>query len=312
MRERTRGPSSSLLAASVILCATVRLAAPAAAQATPPTRPASAKGLPPQERFTPLPGANVVNVIAREYAFEMPTSIPAGLTTFRLLGKGKELHYLSLTKLEQGKTVSDFRDSVMAGMAAAKAGRPRSPRPTWMQMVGGAGMPAPGSESNVTLLLEPGDYVAVCGLPAPDGTSHLAHGMFKAFSVAPSAHAAAPLPKADLMVTLTDYAFTFSRPLTRVSHVIGVTNAASQPHEMIITRLPPGVTNQRYIEWERKPQGPRPAEPFGGTLGIRSGATVWIQGSFPPGRYGLICFIRDAKDRRPHYDHGMQQEIVVQ
>ena len=36
-------------------------------------------------------GPNVVTITTSEYAFGMPDTIPAGLTTFRLVNQGKEL-----------------------------------------------------------------------------------------------------------------------------------------------------------------------------------------------------------------------------
>ncbi|WP_373062210.1 hypothetical protein [Gemmatimonas sp.] len=41
-------------------------------------------------RFTSLPGANAISAFATDYAFDMPSSVPAGLTTIRFSNKGKE------------------------------------------------------------------------------------------------------------------------------------------------------------------------------------------------------------------------------
>jgi hypothetical protein len=32
---------------------------------------------------------------------------------------------------------------------------------------------------------------------------------------------------------------------------------------------------------------------------------------FVPGKYALICFLPDAKDGKPHFMHGMVQEVTV-
>src|SRR5918998_1361467 len=63
---------------------------------------------------------NVVTVIAREYAFQMPDTIPAGLTRFELKDEGKEPHHLMVWKLEEGKKPSDL-------LAAFKAMGPGGP-----------------------------------------------------------------------------------------------------------------------------------------------------------------------------------------
>jgi hypothetical protein len=146
-----------------------------------------------------------------------------------------------------------------------------------------------------------------------DGAPHVTKGMIKELVVKPSAAPAAgvKLPVADLQVTLTDYDFTFSKPLTPGKHVIKVTNTSSQPHEMLIVKLPPGKTAVDFGEWGMKPQGPPPAMPLGGVTSIAPGATIYMQGDFTPGTYGLLCFDADHTDGQPHFRHGMHKEIVV-
>ncbi len=68
-------------------------------------------------------GPNVVTVTAKDYAFDAPAEVPAGLTTFRLINAGPSLHHLQLIRLEEGKTGGDF-------VAALKAGGPSSRRST--------------------------------------------------------------------------------------------------------------------------------------------------------------------------------------
>jgi len=283
-----------IIGGSVALVLAVSMGVPAEAQS-------KSKG-----RFAPA-GSNVVTVTANEYAFDMPTSIPAGLTTFRLVDKGKEPHHLFVMKLEQGKKASDL-------FAALKAMGPAGgPPPGWMRVVGGPNSPVPGGgEANATLVLEPGEYAAFCVIPTPHGAPHFMMGMIKGFTVTPSVARAAALPKADLTITLKDYDFVLSRPLTSGRHVIAVTNAASQPHEVVINRFGPGQTNAKFAAWGEKPEGKTvPSQPMGGLTDIPPGKTVVIEGNFPPGRYGFVCFTRDKKDGKPHHVHGMMKEFVV-
>ncbi len=258
-------------------------------------------------RFAPA-GSNVVTVIAKDYAFDMPTTIPAGLTTFRLVDKGKEPHHLFVMKLEEGKKASDM---LAALQAAGPAG---GPPPKWMHPVGGPNAPvAGGGESNATLVLDPGEYAAFCVIPTPKGAPHFMLGMIKGFTVTPAVkRSAAVLPKADLTITLKDYDFVLSRPLTSGRHVIAVTNSASQPHELVINRFGPGQSNVQFAAWGEKPNGKTiPARPMGGLTDIPPGKTVVIEGTFPPGRYGFVCFTRDKKDGKPHHVLGMHKEFVV-
>ena len=245
----------------------------------------------------------VVTVTAHDFAFDFPASIPAGLTTFRLLNKGKQGHHFTVMRLDNGKTAGD-------GLAALiKAGQ--GPRPAWLHPIGGPNAVNPGGESNATFVLEPGNYIAFCEVPGPDPAPHFAKGMVKGFTVtAPSR--GEPLPKADMTIQLTDFDFVFPKPLTRGRHVIAVTNTGKQSHMLVINRNPPGKGNKEFLDWAFDPKGKlAPGEAAGGVTEIAPGATVLMERNFQPGRYGLFCFTPDAKSGKPHFMLGMQKEIEV-
>jgi hypothetical protein len=136
-------------------------------------------------------------------------------------------------------------------------------------------------------------------------------GMAKAFTVTGPARAGT-LPRADVAISLTDYDFAFSHPLTKGRHAIAVTNNSAQPHMLAIQRLHPGTGVKDFLGWSRDPKGqPAPATGMGGTTEIAPGATVIVAGTFPPGRYAAICFTPDHGDGKPHFQHGMQKEFEV-
>jgi hypothetical protein len=60
-----------------------------------------------------------------------------------------------------------------------------------------------------------------------------------------------------------------------------------------------------------KPVGPAPGTIHGGLSGIMPGAHSFIEVDLPPGDYGLLCFLPDAKDGKPHFEHGMAQQAKV-
>ncbi|HET7588453.1 MAG TPA: hypothetical protein VFL45_10285 [Gammaproteobacteria bacterium] len=253
--------------------------------------------------FTPPAGSNVVTVVTREYGFSMPDSIPAGLTTFMLKDEGKENHHLMVVRLDEGKTMAD----VMAVFT-----HPGGPPPMWMHPIGGPNTPGPGGESNVTLMLKPGRYVAFCVIPAPDGKPHVMHGMITPFIVTPGNGQTAALPKPDVTITMQDYKFVMSQPITAGRHVIEVINAGSQPHELTITRYDSGQGNRDLEAWAYDPHGkPAPGYGMGGITDIAPGEHAVMQIDFKPGKYGFICFTPDMKDGKPHFMHGMQKEFVV-
>jgi uncharacterized cupredoxin-like copper-binding protein len=250
-----------------------------------------------------VPKPHVVTVTARDFAFELPASIPAGVTTFNFTNKGTLEHHLTIYRLDKGRTAGEALKAVIA------AGRTQ--RPGWMHAVGGPQAISPGVVSNATVLLQPGDYFAFCEIPGPDTIPHFMKGMAKAFTVTGPPRAGS-LPTADIALSLTDYDFVFSRPLTSGRHVIAVTNHGAQSHMVVMNRFPPGQGLKEFVAWGNDPKGkPAPGFTAGGVTEIPPGATVNFSDDFPRGHYGMICFIPDSKDNRPHFMHGMQREFDV-
>ena len=246
---------------------------------------------------------NVVAVIARDFALEMPASIRAGVTTFQLLNKGKQEHHMSIVRLDDGHTAAEALKAII------DAGQ--GPRPAWLHPVGGPQATRPGASSNAMIILEPGNYLAFCEVPGPDPVPHFMKGMAKGFSVAGTPNSA-KLPKGDVSLSLTDYDFTFAKPLTRGRHTVAVTNNGSQPHMVVITRFPPGQDFKPWLDWAMDPKGKlAPGRPTGGAAEITPGGTVVFSENFTPGHYGMICFTPDKVDGKPHFMHGMQKEFDV-
>ena len=250
---------------------------------------------------TPATEANVVTFTASDFAFQGPDSIPAGLTALRLVNKGPEVHHMQIVKLNDGKTVMDFVNAIKAGGAP----------PAWATEVGGPNAPAPGSESNATQKLEPGAYAVVCFVDTPDHVPHLFKGMMRALTVTPSSSATAPEPTADVIVTLTDYDFTTSAPLTAGQRVFKVVNNAEQPHEIELMQFAPGKTHADFINWMKDFKGVPPARPIGGIAGLAKGRDGYFTADLAPGEYTFVCFLPDAKDGKPHLMHGMIKNVKV-
>lgn len=130
----------------------------------------------------------------------------------------------------------------------------------------------------------------------------------------PSAPApAAADPATGLSIKLTDYDFVLSAPLVAGTHTIRVENGAPQPHEVVITALPPGKGLQDFIAWEKGGEkGPIPTGKWlGGIVGMDSGGHAQFTATFAPGNYLLLCFWPDAKDGKAHIVHGMAKQITV-
>lgn len=246
--------------------------------------------------------SDTVTVTATDYAFDAPEQVPAGVTTLRLSNQGKELHHAQLIKLEEGKTVEDVLKLV----------KNPGPLPRWIKFVGGPNAIAPGQQSVATSQLAPGNYAYVCVIPGTDGVPHLAKGMIRAFEVTGPAEGAKELPAADVTITLADYDFKASGPLTPGVRTIRVENAGPQVHELQLLKLAPGKKVEDFAHWaEAGMKGAPPAEPVGGVVGLDKEGRGSFTVTLSAGDYGLICFIPDAKDGKPHLAHGMMKTIKV-
>lgn len=247
--------------------------------------------------------ATTINVTAKDFAFEAPARIPAGRVTMNLTNHGSELHHAQLIKLEQGKTLADL------GQAMKNHGPP----PAWMKFVGGPNAIPPGKNSNATAVLEPGRYAYLCFVWGADKVIHVAKGMVREFEVVDSTSTAArELPAADITINLLDYDFQLSQPLTPGRKTILVTNAGPQQHELALIKLAPGKTVEdiaHYVEGGMK--GAPPGEPIGGVVGLDKGGRGTFTAELDAGNYGLMCFIPDAKDGKPHLAHGMMKTFKV-
>lgn len=259
------------------------------------------------ENQTAMAAPNEITVIAKDFSFEGPSQIPAGLTTFRLVNQGERPHHLTLVKLNEGKTVDDFAAAMQAGGAP----------PAWLHLAGGPNAVGPGDTSNATLDLQPGHYVFVCVIPDEHGVPHAAHGMVKPVEVTGTS-ASAAAPKADIVMTLVDYGFQTSTPITAGTHTIQVDNKGPQPHEVVVARLDDGKTLDDLMAWFQSGETPEaipmtkpPARFMGGIAAMEPGMTEYFTANFTPGEYVLLCFFPDAKDGKPHLEHGMVRQFTV-
>jgi uncharacterized cupredoxin-like copper-binding protein len=250
----------------------------------------------------PAAPAAQVTITATDFKLDVPATLTAGPISFRLVNSGKELHQAQIVRLEQGKTIADLKTAM----------KHEGPPPSWLSFVGGPNGIAPGHEATTIAALTPGKYAMICLIPSPDGVPHLAKGMLQEFEVTGGTTTAA-MPAADDTVRLADYTFASSRPIAPGKRTFLVTNDAQQPHELVLLRLSPGKTVEDFGKWATTGgmKGPPPALPVGGVAVIDAGGSGVFTADFAPGDYGLICFVPDAKDGKPHLMHGMMKQITV-
>jgi uncharacterized cupredoxin-like copper-binding protein len=251
------------------------------------------------------PEPAVVTYTAADFSYAGPDTIPAGVTTIRLVNNGTEPHHIFLVKLNEGKTAQDLVTAMQAPNATAMPG--------WAVESGGPNAAEPGKTVAATLPVEEGQYVIFCVIPGPDGVPHVAKGMMRNLTVVPAAATATAVaePAADITMTLVDYGFQLSTPITAGRHTIRFDNTAGQSHEVVLVKLNPGSTMQDWVAAAVKMSGPLPGQLMDGITGLSPGRHGYATVDFTPGDYGMVCFAPDLKDGKPHFVHGMVQQITV-
>lgn len=292
--HRSAGAASLLVAVALAACT---------AKETPRTTDTTVAAAP--SAAAPQSGPNTVHIVAKDYSFDAPATIPAGLTTLHLMDQGKEPHQAQLIKLGEGKTFEEF-------MTALKSMKPNTPPPAWVIFDGGPNAAAPGGTSESTQTLEAGNYAIICFIPSSDGVPHVMKGMAKGLVVTPSTAAAAAEPTPTSTIKLADYKFDLNQPLKSGQNVVRVENTADQPHEVVIFKLPPGKTMKDFEAWlPVSDKQPPPALPMGGVVGLSKGLHAYFTANLDAGDYVLVCFLQDAKDGKPHFVHGMVQPFKI-
>lgn len=248
---------------------------------------------------SPLPP--IVTVTAREYAFSGPDSIDSGPTTFRLVSAGHVQHFLGLVRIVSPHTFADYRRVLTV-----------DPPPSWVIAAGGVGTISPGGVAMTTLNLQPGLYAMVCDIADAHGTPHMMKGMLRPLTVRPRGNGAL-MPKADVDIDLTEFAFSAPADIQAGLRVVEVRNVGSQPHMALVWRLLPGTSASAVIHWMDTPSDrSQPVALIGGVPPLAPGQEAQLLLDLDVGRYLLICLVDDdAHDHKAHYDKGMVKEFTV-
>ncbi len=269
----------------------------------------------------------VVEVAARDFAFEAPAEIASGWTTLRFRNLGAQEHFMSLARLPDGKTLDDY----IAEVAAGAFGVAMDPYykgevelsaaletlggliPEWFgQMVfsGGPGLLAPGLAEDVTVNLEPGEYVLECYVKTPDGMFHSALGMIAGLSVTSVENGAAE-PDADFDVTLANYVIEAPDRVAAGPHTIRVRVIQAPEgllkhdvHLLRVTEDTDLAVVAPWMSWIDGMEAPAPATFVGGMEQLEAGHAGYLSVDLKPGAYAWIS--------EAYASQGMLKEFVVE
>lgn len=285
------------------------VAAPSTATSAAPSTGASAA---PSTEASVAPSASAASgtlaITGKEFAFDLPSTVEAGVTTISLNNTGAESHQAQLFKIADGSTLSDVIVALNGDPTGAAALALATPS-------GGPTGVAPGTTGSASVNLDPGQYAFICFFPGADGIPHFAKGMIAPLTVTGTA-ASGTLPAGDAKLTLKDFSFDL-KELSAGKHTVSVTNNGPQAHEAGIVKLNDGVTVESAIKALSAPPAPSapPSPPpwtdTGGMAAIAPNTTATFDVDLPAGNYAFVCFVPDATTGKPHVQLGMIGALTI-
>ncbi len=288
------------------------VAAPSTAASAAPSAGASVA---PSTEASVAPSASAaaasgtLAITAKDFSYELPSSVEAGVTAISLNNTGAETHQAQLLRIADGHSLSDVVVALNGDPTGATAFAIVAPS-------GGPNGVAPAASGTSTVNLAPGQYAFVCFIHGKDGIPHFAKGMIAPLTVTGTA-SSGTLPAGDASLTVKDFAFDLTK-LSTGKHTVTVTNNGPQAHEAGIVKLNDGVTVESAIKSlsaapaPSAPPAPPPWTDAGGIAAIPPNTTANFDVDLPAGNYAFVCFVPDAKTGKPHLLLGMIGALTVQ
>ena len=261
---------------------------------------------------------NVVEVIARDFNFEVVDEIQSGWTTFQFENIGHTEHFFLLNLLpdtisfetyhnEASRPFEVVFDSLKAGKSKSEAiGMLIEMIPGWyftsVKQMGGTGIIAAGKTTQVTLKLAPGTYAMECYIKE-QGIFHTALGMIRSIIVREESSDLEP-PKADMEITLTNYKIETKGKVKTGKNTIAV-HFKEHPelgmgNDVHLIRMNDTTDIDEVIFWLdwmniKGLESPAPVEFLGGTQEMPVGYTAYFTADLVPGNYAWISESSAAK-----------------
>jgi hypothetical protein len=259
-------------------------------------------------------GSNTLTVKAGEYTYQLKGSPKAGWTQIDFDNAGVEDHMMAVFKLKKGTTAAQLKkafasedDSAFEKIADTSKGDPSV-----------SGVPAlvgPGQKSTTMTKLAAGTYGIACFVPAPDGSPHVAHGMFKVFKVAGKSNLTPPQDGVQ-DVTLSDTAITVPPGDAPKSVTLKVTNEGTAPHSFQLVKLADGKTPadantyfNTFFSTGTAPEGEPPGVLVGGVSTLAPNGMAYLEWSLPAGNYGYVSTEGEAPD--DDFTKGLQGTFTI-
>jgi hypothetical protein len=259
-------------------------------------------------------GSNTLTVKAGEYVYKLSGSPKAGWIQINFDNPGVEDHMMAVVALKPGTTVKQLKAAALSSdqNAFQKIAAPNA------DPNGVPGLPdliGPSQKTTTLTELRAGHYGILCFVPAPDGKSHVAHGMVKTFDVAKGKAALKPPTSGVTDATIDDTAITFPTENIGRNLTVKVTNTGSAVHSFTLVKVNDGKTLDDVKSYfdaffnGQAPAGEAPGVIVGGISSINPGGIAYLEQALPPGHYGYVSTQGNAPD--DDYAKGLKGEFDI-
>jgi uncharacterized cupredoxin-like copper-binding protein len=222
-----------------------------------------------------------VRVVGSEYAYSMPREIPGEIVSMEFVNTGDEVHEYAMGRVDPPHTVDEFVKLILD-----PADEGEQEEPDWAHDIGGVPALSPGERVTITRRLKPGTYGLLCFVPAPDGKTHLEHGMHTQFTV--TADRGGSLPTADAVIEAREE--DFAVPVLHAGRrTIELRNTARDEREFGLIRLDPDKSledAERYFDSGAK--GDPPLALLGAMQSIPPETSVFLTLDLHAGRTYVV------------------------
>jgi hypothetical protein len=293
-----RGPSTVVATLLVVLLAT--LGSAAAQEATPAT-------------WYQL-GYAEMTITATDTGFVVPGPVLAGRYLVTFENTGTQGNGMFFWRLPEGVTVADLQ----AGLTPREPGSTGAAPDAFYQadLPGAPGYAEAGQRTQAIIDLAPGSYAVL----TEEGAWATPLEVLP-LSLLGATPIAFPGPDTDLEIALQEFAFDTVPPqLPAGRHVWKITNDGQQPHQVIVGRVPDGMTFAQVLAGFPHALDATPAQgamrrsdfsAVGGLEIISPGHTAWALLDLTPGTYAVVCLVPDRATGFLHASNGMISVFTV-
>ncbi|WP_417446650.1 hypothetical protein [Kangiella sp.] len=262
----------------------------------------------------------VIEVTTTDYKISAPSAINKGWTTFRFKNEGKQVHFVAMYRLVDGKNIDDqlaevapVFDPLMEGLRNGELTKAdigpffAENVPEWglqMTWVGGAALLSPGKSTESSFYIEkPGIYLVECYVKAPNGQWHTLMGMMHQIEVSDDLNDAIE-PTSDYQVIVSNSGVEAPSSLPAGEHTIKISmqdNPASFiPYDLNLARLSDDTDLEEvyfWMDWTNVGglRAPAPVQFIGGLEHMSEGNHGYIKVDLTPGRYLWVSEINAAE-----------------